>query len=103
VYRAIPTIRILSLHDALPILIKVGSSPSLRIELMNVVNNWGRILDMGESTATAQIIGTPDNIDKAIAELGQFGIIEIARTGMVRSEEHTSELQSRENLVCRLL
>src|SRR5690606_4239505 len=25
------------------------------------------------------------------------------RTGVVRSEEHTSELQSRENLVCRLL
>src|SRR5436309_14567592 len=25
------------------------------------------------------------------------------RTGMKRSEEHTSELQSRENLVCRLL
>src|SRR5690606_40334403 len=25
------------------------------------------------------------------------------RTGQVRSEEHTSELQSRENLVCRLL
>src|SRR5690606_41280140 len=27
----------------------------------------------------------------------------IARTGFGRSEEHTSELQSRENLVCRLL
>src|SRR6266511_2564683 len=26
-----------------------------------------------------------------------------ARVGKVRSEEHTSELQSRENLVCRLL
>src|SRR5690606_40514915 len=26
-----------------------------------------------------------------------------ARAGLVRSEEHTSELQSRENLVCRLL
>src|SRR5690606_7716317 len=27
----------------------------------------------------------------------------IATTGFLRSEEHTSELQSRENLVCRLL
>src|SRR5690606_42126224 len=27
----------------------------------------------------------------------------LARTGLGRSEEHTSELQSRENLVCRLL
>src|SRR5690606_40404988 len=29
--------------------------------------------------------------------------IEGAPMGLVRSEEHTSELQSRENLVCRLL
>src|SRR5690606_41890792 len=28
---------------------------------------------------------------------------ELAATGQPRSEEHTSELQSRENLVCRLL
>src|SRR5690606_41248384 len=28
---------------------------------------------------------------------------ELVRTGRGRSEEHTSELQSRENLVCRLL
>src|SRR5690606_39898827 len=27
----------------------------------------------------------------------------LSRCAMVRSEEHTSELQSRENLVCRLL
>src|SRR5436309_9680052 len=27
----------------------------------------------------------------------------VVRGGIVRSEEHTSELQSRENLVCRLL
>src|SRR5690606_40333563 len=31
------------------------------------------------------------------------GIRELDGVGLVRSEEHTSELQSRENLVCRLL
>src|SRR5690606_39940201 len=42
-----------------------------------------------------------------LPHIGTFG--EVARTSMVRhalearSEEHTSELQSRENLVCRLL
>src|SRR5690606_36861620 len=30
-------------------------------------------------------------------------IIAVLMTGIARSEEHTSELQSRENLVCRLL
>src|SRR5690606_2191656 len=30
-------------------------------------------------------------------------VIEFPTAGFVRSEEHTSELQSRENLVCRLL
>src|SRR5207302_9790555 len=29
--------------------------------------------------------------------------LNVARVGIERSEEHTSELQSRENLVCRLL
>src|SRR5690606_9081493 len=62
----------------------------------------------------------PDHIDEALeffdtagAPLGQLmhepfggGVMwEIApgRAGPARSEEHTSELQSRENLVCRLL
>src|SRR5690606_40980909 len=35
---------------------------------------------------------------------GLTGMVRVAayREGIVRSEEHTSELQSRENLVCRL-
>src|SRR5207302_8362052 len=44
-------------------------------------------------------------VDDAQAErvvTGEHGVIHGARTGS-RSEEHTSELQSRENLVCRLL
>src|SRR5690606_41935533 len=36
-----------------------------------------------------------DAVDRALAEL--------TRAAAARSEEHTSELQSRENLVCRLL
>src|SRR5438093_11846427 len=34
---------------------------------------------------------------------GLIGVVLIAYLSMVRSEEHTSELQSRTNLVCRLL
>src|SRR5690606_41279991 len=32
-----------------------------------------------------------------------LGMLALAAAAVVRSEEHTSELQSRENLVCRLL
>src|SRR5207302_10982629 len=36
-------------------------------------------------------------------ELPDGGVQRLREAGRVRSEEHTSELQSRENLVCRLL
>src|SRR5690606_40003663 len=42
--------------------------------------------------------------DKGLAELARY--VEFIRSvtgNEIRSEEHTSELQSRENLVCRLL
>src|SRR2546429_1203164 len=39
---------------------------------------------------------------QALAELG-FVVVEIEGMGNPRSEEHTSELQSRLHLVCRLL
>src|SRR5690606_4774042 len=35
--------------------------------------------------------------------IGALNMHDLLRAGVVRSEEHTSELQSRENLVCRLL
>src|SRR5690606_41698658 len=46
------------------------------------------------------------SIDEGVAALGQdlpTGAAERLARLLVRSEEHTSELQSRENLVCRLL
>src|SRR5690606_41856100 len=39
----------------------------------------------------------------ALAHLAQEGFLGGMDTRIQRSEEHTSELQSRENLVCRLL
>src|SRR5690606_41033196 len=60
-------------------------------------------------------LGLPRNVDPAVAQLPQVELIdlellalhapvpELAGPAHARSEEHTSELQSRENLVCRLL
>src|SRR5690625_6517573 len=87
----------LSLHDALPILDRGGS-------LIRAVR---RI--RGRSTASAgtrvhAVAPTMAALPKTLAS----GILEdggILRTGVrvTRSEEHTSELQSRGHLVCRLL
>src|SRR5690606_42142826 len=80
----------LSLHDALPIL--VGSSSSRRSGCEN------------STEASATRIRQPPENDEA----GRFwASVSNPRPARIvaarRSEEHTSELQSRENLVCRLL
>src|SRR2546427_7992981 len=46
---------------------------------------------------------TSQALHDAIGSLRQAGIIFVAAAGNARSEEHTSELQSQSNLVCRLL
>src|SRR3712207_8202076 len=77
----------LSLHDALPI--------SLLLVML-----------LGRPARTGLIVGA------GLAQIGEFSFIlaELGRSlgmlpaeGYNRSEEHTSELQSRQYLVCRLL
>src|SRR2546427_2958369 len=72
----------LSLHDALPI----SRPPSLAVP--NTPSGPGSCLTMG----------------MLYAEYGLSGLmISSSFLVVVRSEEHTSELQSQSNLVCRLL
>src|SRR5690606_41407871 len=97
-----PAFYSLSLHDALPILITIFSA--LRLAKFNL-----------DERQTTDFIGvnTPMNTFLVVslpflAELYPTFILNayflIALTVISsRSEEHTSELQSRENLVCRLL
>src|SRR5690606_40162846 len=56
-------------------------------------------------TDAASLTGTPEAISWGVFPLGQNDAFYLRWNGGggVRSEEHTSELQSRENLVCRLL
>src|SRR5262249_58012537 len=89
-YHHTPTTDIysLSLHDALPILILDGNTckPSLRIFSVKSGSKcgWAR--------PTNRRSGRRRNRRKSIVT-----------AGWSRSEEHTSELQSLTNLVCRLL
>src|SRR5690606_41427046 len=75
----------LSLHDALPILaqVEVRRADVLREVLAGV----------------AELQGEADHVLQDLPE----GAARHERLVDGRSEEHTSELQSRENLVCRLL
>src|SRR5256884_4800601 len=56
---------------------------------------WGRFINM---TSTSGLVGNVGQANYAAAKLGIVGL-----TKVTRSEEHTSELQSRLHLVCRLL
>src|SRR5690606_40473601 len=85
-----PTISALSIHDALPIL--RGRSPQQEMSAgsiqtqLRIMSSAGGLLDANRFTGKDSILSGPAG--------GVVGF---------RSEEHTSELQSRENLVCRLL
>src|SRR5207302_9540806 len=79
----------LSLHDALPIL---GWSP---------FRKTGLSFHMPSASVKGYTLVTPMGGDASYL-LDMDGRI-VQRRGVARSEEHTSELQSRENLVCRLL
>src|SRR3712207_7421675 len=70
----------LSLHDALPISVAAG-----------VVHHY----------VEARRVLVPDPEQRGFRPHGDRGVEN--RHGQVRSEEHTSELQSRQYLVCRLL
>src|SRR5690606_40963774 len=81
----------LSLHDALPIF---GGAPSC-VRAPSLTRPWTRTGRPVVSSAPVRHPG-PLRLDRWTGDRS-------AVPGTVRSEEHTSELQSRENLVCRLL
>src|SRR5262249_60591436 len=84
----------LSLHDALPIFGKIAG----------MVFRIGHIGDLNDLT----LVGTLGGVEMGLAITGvphHPGGTQAAMSylGGARSEEHTSELQSLTNLVCRLL
>src|SRR5690606_40241687 len=86
-----------SLHDALPI----SSGPSLRVATSRMPATWRA----KHVAATARTL--PNTLSTVCGDTPAVSATSLADTdshpAVKRSEEHTSELQSRENLVCRLL
>ncbi len=65
-------------------LIKVQSSPSTRAEIMQVTDIFRtKIIDVSHKTITIEVTGKEDKVNAMIEMLQQFGIREIARTGIV--------------------
>src|SRR5207249_11073155 len=98
-----PQLYTLSLHDALPIsgTFDVVGDTSFLSNLGGpaTINNTGSFLKSGGTGSTA--IGPAFNNNGTLNV--QSGTMSFYSGGDSRSEEHTSELQSRFDLVCRLL
>src|SRR5439155_14890496 len=86
----------LSLHDALPI------SPQLLVECVRKVHAGEQWLEKQLSSRVLETLLRREAGGRAASSVLTPREIEIVR-GEDRSEEHTSELQSRGHLVCRLL
>src|SRR5690606_41023157 len=94
-----PATDTLSLHDALPIFVQ----PQLRADLL--VDHAARHPGEGVRPRIAQDHDAPRShvLAREALEVGARAEHAFAVIDRARSEEHTSELQSRENLVCRRL
>src|SRR5690606_41863665 len=91
----------LSLHDALPISTSSTESESV-IEIQRaLIPESGRLVLPLPSLGgvTAGLVAQVRRVDGGSDWLSTDNRAQL----LLRSEEHTSELQSRENLVCRLL
>src|SRR5690606_41736774 len=96
-------IHTLSLHDALPIWTR-ASSRSANIPTALFEGRCSECLITRSNTANTSRMALAGSSDKsAMSEKAAARLISTTSRIRPRSEEHTSELQSREKLVCRLV
>src|SRR5204863_9429350 len=100
---ATPTTEIypLSLHDALPIPVSRLRSGATEREENIVVPDGNATLEVHANDTAGKPIAHLEFVMRFEGELIPPDVADMLQ--MVRSEEHTSELQSRRDLVCRLL
>src|SRR5690606_42088378 len=93
-----PELSTLSLHDALPILALVDAGLD-RQDAYRLVQKYAYVAWDGGTPLREALEADP----VASSKLDAADFDRLFDPAGQRSEEHTSELQSRENLVCRLL
>src|SRR5690606_40418508 len=98
-----PLIYTLSLHDALPIS-TLGPAPvQAKIQAPKKINPLRRRGVLTQDLDSQSVIHTTSGVIHSTTGHSDGRRRSVADDGIHgRSEEHTSELQSRENLVCRL-
>src|SRR5206468_6576040 len=95
-----PDIYTLSLHDALPILCRsVGVSIEGQVPTCHFIEGHAERKQVGTFVERLP----PDLLGRHIADRAQSNVLGSEILQRDRSEEHTSELQSRSDLVCRLM
>src|SRR5690606_41196324 len=77
----------------------IGFNTIVLREFNRILRIWAQTIVPPAITATLYFVIFGSLIGRRIGEMGGYSYIQY----IARSEEHTSELQSRENLVCRLL
>src|SRR5438552_12914115 len=83
----------LSLHDALPISKDAGNLPGKRPPGS----------DLSSTGAEQRVLAQSSDRDETLLHAGIYKKLDPVAALNKRSEEHTSELQSPDHLVCRLL
>ena len=69
------------------ILIKVSTDGYDNNEILAVTSKYhASLVNLGEHTMTFRASGAPDEIDTLVSELKDFGIAEMARTGIAALE-----------------
>ena len=68
-------------------LIKVRAKPAERGEILQVADVFrGRVLDVGLNCMVVELVGSPEKIDDFAGILQPYGILEIARSGLISLE-----------------
>ncbi len=76
------------------VLVKVKTSAKTRSEVIQIADIFrANIVDVSQSTVTAEITGSDSKIDAFLEILEPFGIEEIARTGMIALERGANTLK----------
>src|SRR5256885_8337716 len=74
------------------------------LQVMSMVQSWVQTLADPEEKAVAhQVVKIAEQVQKQDVEVNEQGKASLVKGVAKRSEEHTSELQSPCNFVCRLL
>src|SRR5690606_40165452 len=92
-----------SLHDALPIFATAAGVAIENARLYEETRRRERWLEASAEISTALLSGAGTHEVTALvaARAREIAGAALGNVALIRSEEHTSELQSRENLVCR--